>query len=94
MMHTHTVSRIFVLPIVALVFAGCAGDANVQQSSDAQSGKAVPTAAVSASAQTQYGRVRGLNDNGVFKFKGIRYGRDTATTRFAAPAKPRRTRCA
>ncbi|MCH8686269.1 carboxylesterase/lipase family protein [Pedomonas mirosovicensis] len=37
---------------------------------------------------TQYGRVRGLRENGINVFKGIRYGADTRTTRFQAPQPP------
>lgn len=39
-------------------------------------------------ANTVYGPVRGFIEDEVSVFKGIRYGADTATTRFAAPAKP------
>lgn len=39
-------------------------------------------------ATTQAGKVRGLVEDGVNVFKGVRYGADTATTRFRAPAKP------
>lgn len=39
-------------------------------------------------AQTTYGRVRGLRADGVNVFKGIRYGADTRTTRFAPPKPP------
>lgn len=39
-------------------------------------------------AATQYGKVRGFEEDGVKVFKGIRYGADTATTRFAAPKAP------
>jgi len=41
-----------------------------------------PTAATTA------GPVRGLTEDGVHVFRGIRYGADTATTRFAAPRPP------
>ncbi|GAB3285636.1 carboxylesterase/lipase family protein [Parahaliea aestuarii] len=34
------------------------------------------------------GKVEGVEQGGVLAFKGIRYGADTATTRFAAPRKP------
>ncbi|MEM7078972.1 MAG: carboxylesterase family protein [Pseudomonadota bacterium] len=37
---------------------------------------------------TAHGPVRGLRDDGIMTFKGIRYGADTATTRFAAPTQP------
>ncbi|MGI1678823.1 MAG: carboxylesterase/lipase family protein [Cellvibrionaceae bacterium] len=39
-------------------------------------------------ATTQYGKVRGYVENGVTVFKGVRYGADTATTRFQAPKAP------
>ena len=36
-------------------------------------------------AGTRGGAVRGLREHGVHVFKGIRYGADTASTRFQAP---------
>ena len=39
-------------------------------------------------ATTQYGKVQGTVEDGVLTFKGVRYGADTSTTRFAAPAAP------
>lgn len=39
-------------------------------------------------ATTEYGQVRGMMEDGVNVFKGIRYGADTATTRFQPPAEP------
>lgn len=39
-------------------------------------------------ASTQYGKVRGFEEEGVKVFKGIRYGADTATTRFMPPQPP------
>ena len=41
-------------------------------------------------ATTRYGRVRGLREDGVLVFRGIRYGADTAPRRFrrAAPPQP------
>ncbi|HEX8603396.1 MAG TPA: carboxylesterase/lipase family protein [Pseudoduganella sp.] len=41
-------------------------------------------------ATTRHGQVRGYRDNGVNVFKGIRYGADTAATRFMAPLPPQR----
>jgi para-nitrobenzyl esterase len=55
---------------------------------------AVGTAAVGAETQagpiatTRAGKVRGAEDNGIKVFKGVRYGADTATTRFQAPKPP------
>ena len=39
-------------------------------------------------APTQYGEVRGTVEDGIAVFKGIRYGTDTASTRFMAPQPP------
>jgi para-nitrobenzyl esterase len=41
----------------------------------------------SAIASTQYGKVRGFLDNGVFTFKGVRYGQDTGGENRWLPAK-------
>ncbi len=38
-------------------------------------------------ADTEYGQVRGAVEDGVNVFKGVRYGADTSTFRFAAPQK-------
>src|SRR5512138_2722271 len=42
----------------------------------------------SAIAKTQYGKVRGYLDGGVFTFKGIPYGQTTAGENRWLPAKP------
>jgi len=42
----------------------------------------------SAIAKTQYGKVRGFLDGGVFTFKGIPYGQTTAGENRWLPAKP------
>jgi len=39
-------------------------------------------------ARTRSGRVRGVREHGVHVFRGIRYGADTATTRFQPPRPP------
>lgn len=39
-------------------------------------------------ATTTYGAVKGFQQDSVLAFKGIRYGADTAATRFEAPSKP------
>jgi para-nitrobenzyl esterase len=39
-------------------------------------------------ATTRYGRVRGLREQGVLVFRGIRYGADTAPRRFQPPVAP------
>lgn len=47
------------------------------------------TDAVSTVAATRAGRVRGLREQGVHAFKGIRYGADTTGARFQPPRAPR-----
>ena len=42
----------------------------------------------SAVANTQYGKVRGFLEGGVFTFKGVPYGQDTAGENRWLPAKP------
>jgi para-nitrobenzyl esterase len=69
---------------IATLTAGC-GDTDAQPAEAAAS--AEPTDPV---ATTQYGKVRGTAEDGILTFKGIRYGADTATTRFAGPAEPER----
>jgi para-nitrobenzyl esterase len=49
---------------------------------------ATTLAAESPVAATKAGRVRGATDNGVYVFKGIRYGADTAARRFMPPLAP------
>ncbi len=41
-------------------------------------------------AATTAGKVRGNTEDGIHVFKGVRYGADTATTRFQAPRAPQR----
>ena len=43
-----------------------------------------------AVANTQYGKVRGFVDGGVFTFKGVPYGANTGGENRWLPAKPRR----
>jgi len=42
----------------------------------------------SVTAQTQYGKVRGFLDGGVFTFKGVPYGQDSGGKNRWLPAKP------
>jgi para-nitrobenzyl esterase len=71
--------------VSALVLLQLAGCGSGRESQSAPATAAAPSGAV---AETGYGRVEGRLEDGVFVFKGIRYGADTATTRFAAPAAP------
>ena len=59
-----------------LILAGC--QASVQESNES-------TSNIEPVAQTTHGPVRGDIESGMLTFKGVRYGRDTSTTRFAAP---------
>ncbi len=72
--------------LAVLLIAACS------QEQSAAPAEAVATTDAAAVQQpivtTAFGPVRGLAGDGVFAFKGVRYGADTATTRFAAPANP------
>lgn len=72
-----------------LSITGCgqpAGPAEDQATAkETEAAAMVPTEPL---ASTAYGPVSGTIENGIYTFKGIRYGADTATTRFAAPALP------
>ncbi len=48
----------------------------------------VSTPPLSAVAKTQYGKVRGFLDGGVYTFKGVPYGQDTGGENRWLPAKP------
>jgi para-nitrobenzyl esterase len=67
-----------------LLTAGCGGG----RSGAAGNGVSAAEPVAEPIAETEHGRVRGTVEDGILTFKGIRYGADTATTRFAAPAKP------
>jgi len=61
-------------------------DGAADAASDAGGGAEGPAQAI---ATTTYGKVEGVTEDDLLVFKGIRYGADTATTRFEAPAKPK-----
>ncbi len=71
-------SLLLVLVLPLSVSLGCQAGADFD--SDAPASDPVAT--------TQYGPVRGSVEDDILVFKGVRYGADTATTRFAAPAAP------
>ena len=54
----------------------------------APAGTSEPPLPADPVASTIHGPIRGSTEAGVLVFKGVRYGADAATTRFAAPARP------
>jgi len=89
---SHSVRNAFLAGIclvltVALGLTGCKDSANQpgteKKTTDTAAG--VSSAPVAA---TKAGKVRGSVEDGVLVFKGIRYGADTAATRFMAPRPP------
>ena len=89
--HTNLNRRqALLLPATAGMAAALAGPAEASDSTktashQASGGCSTPRSAV---AKTQYGKVRGFLDGGVFTFKGIPYGQNTAGENRWLPAKP------
>lgn len=71
--------------IVALATGCDGGTESSEMQNSSETGEADVANPV---ATTAYGSVQGSVDDEILTFKGIRYGADTATTRFAAPADP------
>ena len=78
------------LPATAGMGAALAGTAQAADSTKtaAHQGPGNCSTPRSAVANTQYGKVRGFLDGGVFTFKGIPYGQDTGGENRWLPAKP------
>ncbi len=78
--------------LTTLMLAGCgAGEvpgADATVTGAAAAGAAEAPESTAPVASTAFGPVQGYVDDGILTFKGIRYGADTATTRFAAPVDP------
>lgn len=76
------------------LLSATAGIATVTGTASRSDAKTAPSAGASCStprtavAKTQYGRVRGYIDNGVFTFKGVPYGANTGGENRWLPAKP------
>ncbi len=64
---------------------GCSSEEVSERAAATETAETTVTAPV---AETQFGKVQGLRHDDILAFKGVRYGADTATTRFAAPAAP------
>ncbi len=76
--------------LIVLLMAACGAEPTTDETSETSQAPTGPVETVvpEVIAQTNSGAVRGVSDDGVLTFKGVRYGADTSTTRFAAPAKP------
>jgi len=72
-----------VIGLMATV-SGCGGETGNEETA----GTAVAAASEETVAETTHGKVRGTAVDDILQFRGIRYGRDTAETRFAAPEAP------
>lgn len=83
-------SSIRILSILTLSFTGFACQPEAVEPTSSTSALSEPTVSTITGpiATTQYGPVRGTEENGIQIFKGVRYGADTATTRFAPPKAP------
>ncbi len=94
-------TRLLAMLVLALIAAACgqapeeraAQSAEPGAEAEAPSGAGIeaqtaPVADPAPIAATAYGPVRGYVDAGILTFKGVRYGADTAGTRFAPPAAP------
>lgn len=83
-------SSIRILSILTLSLTGFACQSEKVEPTPSTSAVSEPTASTVSGpiATTQYGPVRGTEENAIQIFKGVRYGADTATTRFAAPQAP------
>jgi para-nitrobenzyl esterase len=78
------------ISIAMLLLAACGAEPTPDKTSEATEAPSgsIEVVVPEVIAETNSGLVRGVSDDGVLTFKGVRYGADTATTRFAAPAKP------
>ncbi len=72
----------------ALALAACAEEAATSNTTAPAAEAETAEMSSAPVAQTEYGAVEGLVEDDVLVFKGVRYGADTQTTRFEAPAEP------
>src|SRR5690606_26285840 len=68
--------------VLTLASAGGVLAACAERTADAGATTADPVVA------TTYGKVKGAVEDGILTFKGVRYGADTAATRFQPPRAP------
>ena len=90
MKFTTQLCQFFGLGAVAFSMAACQDDTTAGTQNAAVPNESIECREQSPVANTQFGSVKGFVDDGVISFKGIRYGADTASTRFVAPAAPNR----
>ncbi len=88
--HVRQWARYVGISITLLLTAACQPEAAKESTGEASATAAdlAQSAPLNPLATTQYGPVQGLMDGDIQVFKGIRYGADTAATRFAPPAPP------
>ena len=85
-----TTRTIFWVLALSFSVSGC-GDTTETTSTSAEitpEPSMAQSTAIAPIATTEYGKVRGAVEDDILVFKGIRYGADTATTRFMPPEKP------
>ena len=78
-------TRLWTVLSLVVVLMACASEESVSTSDSSLEVVADSDPHV---AMTKYGAVRGLVDEGVLTFKGVRYGADTKQARFRAPNAP------
>jgi para-nitrobenzyl esterase len=69
--------------VAVMAFAGAGGVLAACSDKTATAG-----AVADPIVETRYGKVKGYLEDGITVFKGVRYGADTATTRFQPPKEP------
>ena len=72
----------------AVLVSACESEEGTSTEADTAT-KGDETLSDAPQATTSHGKVEGFVENGIAVFKGIRYGADTSSTRFEAPAKPK-----
>jgi para-nitrobenzyl esterase len=72
--------------VAVIAFAGAGGV--LAACSEKPAAPAVTTPDPNPIVATKYGKVKGQLEDSIATFKGVRYGADTSTTRFAAPKAP------
>ena len=85
--HMHGSRRAILKASVALIAIG-AGSGLIAACSNEAPAPAAAAVDPNPVVATTYGKVKGALEDGIATFKGVRYGADTATTRFQPPRAP------